>query len=99
MNESCGINRVHYLMRRAGLKAQVGYRKPRARTGETHTIASNLLERQFNPESPNTAWVTDITYIRTHEGWLYLSVVLDLYSRRIIVSVRQTTHFNLSQTP
>ncbi|WP_370646783.1 IS3 family transposase [Marinomonas rhizomae] len=84
LNESCGINRVHYLMRRAGLKAQVGYRKPRARSGETHTIANNVLERQFNPESPNTAWVTDITYIRTHEGWLYLSVVLDLYSRRII---------------
>ncbi|NVK76031.1 MAG: hypothetical protein HWE24_21355 [Oceanospirillaceae bacterium] len=47
LNESCGINRVHYLVRRAGLKPQVGYLKPRARTEEAHTIVNNVLERQF----------------------------------------------------
>lgn len=72
LGEQCGINRVHRLMQRVGLLAQVGYRKPRARIGEQHGVTPNRLERQFNPLAPNTAWVTDITYIKTHEGWLYL---------------------------
>jgi putative transposase len=47
-------------------------------------VAPNHLKRAFDVAEPNTAWVTDITYIRTHEGWLYLSVVLDLFSRQIV---------------
>lgn len=47
-------------------------------------VAENILNRQFTPASPNQAWVTDITYIRTQRGWLYLATVMDLYSRRII---------------
>lgn len=47
-------------------------------------MTPNILRRQFNPQAPNESWVTDITYIRTHEGWLYLAVVLDLFSRRVI---------------
>ncbi|MGK0404229.1 MAG: putative transposase, partial [Alcanivorax borkumensis] len=47
-------------------------------------MTPNILQRQFNPQAPNESWVTDITYIRTHEGWLYLAVVLDLFSRRVI---------------
>src|SRR5262249_54218879 len=47
-------------------------------------VADNLLGRQFDPESPNEAWVADITYIPTREGWLYLAVVEDLYSRRVV---------------
>lgn len=47
-------------------------------------VAPNRLQRQFAPASPNQAWVTDITYIRTHEGWPYLAVVMDLFSRQII---------------
>lgn len=47
-------------------------------------VAPNHLKRTFDVAEPNTAWVTDITYIRTHEGWLYLSVVLDLFSRQIV---------------
>jgi putative transposase len=82
--ENCGVNRVHRLMKHAGLQAQVGYRKPRARNGEQHVVTPNVLARQFDPTQPNQAWVTDITYIKTHEGWLYLGVVLDLFSRRII---------------
>jgi len=47
-------------------------------------VAPNHLDRQFTPEQPNRSWVTDITYIRTHEGWLYLAVVIDLFSRQVI---------------
>ena len=82
--ETAGINQVHRLMSKEGLKAQVGYRKPRHHTGESHVIAANNLSRQFNPDRPDHSWVTDITYIRTHEGWLYLAAVMDLFSRRII---------------
>ncbi|WP_139125330.1 IS3 family transposase [Enterobacter sp. ku-bf2] len=82
--QQCGINRVWRLMKRAGIKAQVGYRSPRARKGEVSIVSSNRLQRQFNPDAPDERWVTDITYIRTHEGWLYLAVVVDLFSRKII---------------
>ncbi len=82
--ERCGHNRVYRLMRKEGLKAQVGYRKPRYRTGSVHVVTPNRLQRQFSTGSPNEAWVTDITYIRTHEGWLYLAVVVDLFSRKVI---------------
>jgi putative transposase len=82
--EQCGPHRVHRLMRCAGIKAQVGYRKPRHKAGRVHKVTPNILQRQFNPTAPNEVWVTDITHIRTHEGWLYLAVVLDLFSRRVI---------------
>ena len=84
LGESCGINRVYRLIRSAGLKAQVGYRKPRYRKGDSHVITPNRLQRQFNPLEPDAVWVTDITYIRTHEGWLYLAVVVDLFSRKVV---------------
>ena len=71
-------------MKRAGIKAQVGYRSPCARKGEASIVTPNRLQRQFNPDSPDERWVTDITYIRTHEGWLYLAVVVDLFSRKVI---------------
>ncbi|MGJ8384964.1 IS3 family transposase [Klebsiella pneumoniae] len=82
--QQCGVNRVWRLMKRVGIKAQVGYRSPRARKGEASIVSPNRLQRQFNPDAPNERWVTDITYIRTHEGWLYLAVVVDLFSRKII---------------
>lgn len=82
--QQCGVNRVWRLMKRAGIKAQVGYRRPRARKGEASIVTPNRLQRQFNPDSPDERWVTDITYIRTHEGWLYLAVVVDLFSRKVI---------------
>jgi len=82
--ERCGINQVNCLMRLSGLKAQVGYRRPRQPCGEAHVVTPNKLQRQFNVTQPNTAWVTDITHIRTHEGWLYLAVVVDLYSRKVV---------------
>ena len=75
--QQCGVNRVWRLMKRIGIKAQVGYRSPRARKGEASIVSPNRLQRQFNPDAPDERWVTDITYIRTHEGWLYLAVVVD----------------------
>ncbi len=82
--ESCGINQVHRLMKREGLHSQRGYRKPRTKASTEHVISANKLAREFNPTAPNQSWVTDITYIKTHEGWLYLAVVVDLFSRRVI---------------
>ena len=85
LGEGCGINRVHRLMRQEHLRSQTGYhRRPRARSGPASVHAPNHLQRQFAPVEPNRVWVTDITYIRTHEGWLFLAVVLDLFSRQVI---------------
>jgi putative transposase len=85
LGELCGKHRIARLMRREGLRAQVGYgRRPRYRGGKPSIVAHNLLARQFDVATADQAWVTDITYIRTHEGWLYLAVVLDLFSRKIV---------------
>lgn len=82
--ETCSENRVARLMNLAGLKAIRGYKAPRYRAGKPAAPAKNQLQREFTYDEPNKAWVTDITYIRTYEGFLYLAVVLDLYSRRVI---------------
>lgn len=84
VGESCGINRVHRLMRHEGLKSQRGYRKPRYSKNFQPIVQANILDRQFNPAEPNQAWVTDFTYIKTHEGWLFLAVVIDLFSRLVV---------------
>ena len=82
--ESCSRHRVHRLMKIEGLCAQVGYgSKPRYRGGPIGVVG-NVLNRDFSPEAPNKVWVTDITYIRTYEGWLFLAAVMDLYSRQIV---------------
>ena len=85
LGESCGKNRVHRLMCKEGIRAQIGYRRcPGPRGGPTSVVAPNHLQRQFDVMEPNRVWVTDITYIRTYEGWLYLAVVLDLFSRKVV---------------
>jgi len=81
---ACGENRVARLMRAANIKSVRGYKRPRYKVGRPALIAPNQLQRQFQYYEPDQAWVTDITYIRTHEGWLYLAVVLDLYSRAVV---------------
>jgi putative transposase len=77
--------RVARLMRERDL---VGRRRRRFRatTDSRHSfpVAPNVLMREFHVEAPNTAWVTDITYVATQEGWLYLAVILDLFSRRVV---------------
>lgn len=83
--ERCGKHRVARLMRAEGLRAQVGYhRRPRHHSGRPAVVAPNHLNQQFDVAEPNQVWVTDITYIRTHEGWLYLAVIIDLFSRQVI---------------
>lgn len=82
--ETCSKHRVTRLMRLHHIKANYGYRKPRTIRGRTSAVAPNTLQRGFKVSKPNRAWVTDITYVRTWEGWLYLGVVMDLYSRRVI---------------
>ena len=83
--EACGKHRVARLMRLEGLRSQTGYRRRPGRYGGKPPAASpNHLERRFNVTEPNKVWVTDITFIRTYEGWLYLAVVLDLFSRQVI---------------
>jgi len=81
----CGKNRVARLMRKHGITARTKKRF-RVTTNSNHNlpVAKNLVEMQFNPERKNSLWTTDITYIWTREGWLYLSVMLDLWSRSVI---------------
>lgn len=71
-------------MRQAQLRSVRGYKRPRYRLGMPATTAPNRLQREFTVAQPDQVWVTDITYIRTHEGWLYLTVVIDLYSRAVV---------------
>lgn len=59
-------------------------KKPRGVIGRPAIVSANQLQRQFTVELPDKAWVTDITYIRTWQGWLYLAVVIDLYSRKVV---------------
>jgi putative transposase len=77
---------VARLMRQAQLRARPKRRRPPLDSGlrPEHFIAPNLLDRQFEATRPNQKWVADFTYIATGEGWLYLAVVLDLFSRRIV---------------
>ena len=80
-----GHRRVGRLMRQNGIEA-VRTRKYKVTTDSNHSfaIAPNLLDRDFSAAAPNQKWAGDITYIWTSEGWLYLAVILDLYSRRVI---------------
>ncbi len=81
----CGRKRVAKLMKEEQLEPKKA-RRYRVTTvsSETHEKAPNILNRQFQVDAPDTAWVGDITYLWTPEGWLYLAVLLDLYSRRVI---------------
>ncbi|MCC0014688.1 MAG: IS3 family transposase [Rhodobiaceae bacterium] len=93
--ETCCANRVARLASLAGIKAQIGYRRrPGSYGGKPSLVIDNTLDRQFDVDAPDRVWVTDITYIRTLEGFAYLAVVIDLYSRRVVgwsMQSRQTT--------
>lgn len=84
VGEHCGNNRVAKIMKRNNIRAQRGYKKPGYKYTKPAVAAPNRLKQQFTINQPDTVWVTDITYIRTYEGWLYLAVVMDLFSRKII---------------
>ena len=81
----CGENRVARLMREHGIRART-VRKFKVTTDSKHNfpVAPNLLKREFTVDRPNAVWVSDISYIWTSEGWLYLAGVLDLYSRQLV---------------
>jgi len=94
--ETCSKHRVARLMRENGLRALHGYRTRRVSVNKPGILIPNVLKRQFTVTKPNRVWVTDITYIRTWQGWLYLAVVMDLYSRRIVGwATRATIHREL----
>ena len=82
---SCGENRVARVMRANGIRAKT-VKKYRVTTDSSHRfpVAPNRLDRQFTVAGPNLVWASDITYIGTAEGWLYLAVILDLWSRRVV---------------
>lgn len=85
MGERCSPNRVARLARNAGIRARIGYKKRLGKYGgKPAVVADNKLDRQFDAAKPNTVWVTDITYIKTQEGFAYLAVVIDLYSRMVV---------------
>ena len=82
--EICSVHRVAKIMRENRLRAQIGYKRRYMKGGKLGSIAGNILDRKFSPDMPNQAWVSDITYVRTYEGFLYVATVLDLFSRRIV---------------
>jgi len=80
-----GKNRIARLMRRENLRGQRKKKQPRTTNSQhSHPVAPNRLNREFQASRPNEKWLADITYIPTAEGWLYLAVVLDLFSRKIV---------------
>jgi transposase InsO family protein len=83
--KTCGRHRVARLMRENGMQAR---RKKRFHkttdSNHSHPCAENLVAREFTVSVPNQVWVSDVTYIRTRERWLYLAVTLDLYSRKVV---------------
>ena len=84
IGETCGKHRAARIMKANGIKAIHGYKIPRGPYGRPSIIAPNKLQREFTVDNPDRAWVTDITYIRTWQGWLYLAVVMDLFARKVV---------------
>jgi putative transposase len=82
--ETCSKHRVARLMRANSIRAVRGYGVRRYSNTKPSALIPNVLQRKFTVARPNIAWVTDITYIRTWQGWLYLAVVMDLFSRKIV---------------
>ncbi|EPB1498505.1 IS3 family transposase [Escherichia coli] len=84
IGETCGKNRVGRIMQLNRIKAVRGYKAPRRIAGRPSVVAPNRVQRQFTVVRANQVWVTDITYIRIWQGWLYLAVVIDLFARNVV---------------
>jgi putative transposase len=82
----CGLHRIERLMRLQALRARPRRRRLPKDEGDRRmpTVPSNILDRQFEAARPNQKWIADFTYIWTAEGWLYVSAVIDLFSRRVV---------------
>jgi transposase InsO family protein len=84
-NIACSENRVARRMRSNDIKAKTKKRfKVTTNSKHNHPVAENLLDQNFRAQRPNQVWASDITYIWTREGWLYLAVIVDLFSRHIV---------------
>jgi transposase InsO family protein len=85
LGESCNKTKVERLMKKNGIRAKTK-RKFRQTTDSKHNlpVVPNLLERNFSPEKANQVWASDLTYVWTREGWLFLAVIVDLFSRQIV---------------
>ena len=81
---ACGLHRIERLMRQNAMRARPRRRGKPKDDGERSVIADNILDRDFRTEAPNQKWLADFSYIWTAEGWLYVAVVLDLFSRRVV---------------
>jgi putative transposase len=96
----CSENRIARLMRLRGLRAKQSKRfKTTTKRNKAHPVAPNLLKRDFVADRPNQKWLSDISYIPTQEGWLYLAAILDLYTRGIVgwaMSDRMTSDLTTS---
>ena len=84
--QNCGKNRVYALMRKDGLKSvrRRTYRVVTTDSNHSMKVADNLICQDFTAKAPNQKWGSDISYIKTKEGFIYLSIVLDFYSRKIV---------------
>jgi putative transposase len=82
----CGLHKIERLMRQSALRARPRRRGLPPDRGERApgVVPANILDRQFQAEAPNQKWVADFTYVWTAEGWLYVAVVIDLFSRRVV---------------
>ena len=82
-----GRDKVIRLMDKLGLqvKQRIAY-KVTTMCKHSHSVADNIVDQNFNPKHANQIWAGDVTYLRTAQGWMYLAIVMDLYSRRIIIS-------------
>ena len=84
-NEECSLNTVAYIMRKLGLVAKAGRKfKVTTNSNHPHPPSPNLIKQKFKARKPDEKWLSDITYIRTDEGWLYLCVILDVFSRQVV---------------
>ena len=87
--ETCGKHRVKRIMRNNMIKAIRGYKSPKSVKGRPSILAPNRVNQEFTVDAPDRLWVTDITFIRKWQGWLYLAVVLDLHSRGVVGLVNE----------
>lgn len=84
LGEKCSRKRVARLMRQENIQAKMVKKRKVIAKGKKESIAPNYLSRQFETETPNQKWVSDITYIHTEEGWVFVAIILDLFSRKVV---------------